>query len=81
MKTRAERRNNAKKELKHRLKLCKAIRECNDDTDEYIKHKTDVPHSLGSNWWNAFEAKSMRNKQERLKEKNNLKREIENSEE
>lgn len=77
MRTRAERRNNANKELKHRLKLCKTIREWNDDSDEYIKRKRDIPHSLGSNWWNAYDNKGMLNKKERLKERKKLKKEIE----
>lgn len=83
MRTRAERRESKKKEFSKREKLCKDIYGYTDSENDknWIKHKTDIPHSLGSNWWNAYETKSMQNKQERLKEKNNLKKEIENIEE
>lgn len=75
MRTKAERRNYENKELEHRINICKDIRLWDADTIEYIKRKRDVPHSLGSNWWNAYETKAMNNKKERLKEKNKLRKE------
>ena len=77
MKTRAERRNSRKKEQENRIKLCKELFGYENCETEYITRKTDIPHSHGSNYWNAYETKSMQNKQQRLKDKNNLKKEIE----
>lgn len=77
MRNRAERRNFKLKEITKRLKICKDIAGYNDNDTEYIKHKSDIPHSHGSNWWNAYETKRMRNRQQRFKDKNKLKKEIE----
>ena len=78
MRTRAERRKSEIKEFNKRIEICKAAY-CYDSVDEeYIKHKRDIPHSLGSNYLNAYETKSMKNKQERLNSKNKLKKEMEN---
>lgn len=74
MRTRAERRESAQKEYRKRMKLCKeVVHAWGNDLDDYIKHKTDIPHSQGSNWWNAYETKSMNNKRERLKQHRKLK--------
>ena len=78
MRTRAERRNAREKSFKRRLKLCKEIRGYTGNDDKYIKTKSDIPHSLGSNFYNGFETKAMQNKQKRLKDKNNLRKEIMN---
>ena len=80
MRTRAERRKSEIKEFNKRVEICKAAH-CYDSSDEeYIKHKRDIPHSLGSNYWNAYETKSMKNKKDRLNNKIGLKKEMENFE-
>lgn len=73
MRTIAERRKSEIKEFNKRLNICKSAHCYNASDEEYIKHKRDIPHSLGSNYWNAYETKSMKNKKERLKNKNELK--------
>ena len=40
----------------------------------YIKRKTDIPHSYGSNYFNAYESKRINNKKERLESKQEIKR-------
>lgn len=78
MRTRAERRKSEIKEFNKRVEICKSAH-CYDSSDEeYIKRKTDIPHSYGSNYWNGYESKSIRNKQDRLKYRKNLKKEMEN---
>ena len=42
--------------------------------DDYIKRKTDIPHSYGSNYFNGYESKHINNKKERLESKQELKR-------
>ena len=76
MRTRQERRITQAKELVKRMKICKSGHGYTDEDDEYIKRKRDIPHSKGSNYWNAYETKSMRNKQIRLKNRINIKNEI-----
>jgi len=76
MRTRQERRITKAKELVKRMKICKSSHGYTDEDDEYIKRKRDIPHSMGSNYWNAYETKSMRNKQIRLKNRINIKNEI-----
>lgn len=80
MRTRAERRKSEIKEFKKRINICKAAFGYFANDEEYIKHKRDIPHSLGSNFNNSFETKSRKNKQERLNSKNELKKEMENLE-
>ena len=75
MRTRSERRDSETKKEKKRIDLCKEKFGYENVDEEYLKHKTDVPHSHGSNWWNAYETKKMNNKKERLKEKQELKQE------
>ncbi len=72
MKTRADRRRSEEKELKRRMTICKSAHGYTDDNDDYIKRKTDIPHSIDSNYWNAYETKSMKNKKDRLKQKSGI---------
>jgi hypothetical protein len=74
MRTKDQRRSYEAKELKRRMTLCKSAHGYTDDNDDYIKRKTDIPHSYGSNYFNAYETKSMNNKKERLCSKLELKR-------
>ena len=60
-------------ELTRRIKRCKINY---IDDIEYIKRKSDILHSLGSNYWNAFETKRMRNKSQRLLNRKRLKLEL-----
>lgn len=78
MRTRIERRESAKKKFKRRINLSKSIW-CyvGDDLEDWLKRKSDIPHSQGSNWWNAFETKRMKNRQARLKSKQETKKELE----
>ena len=78
MRTRAERRKSEIKEFNKRVEICKSAHCYNSSDEEYIKHKRDIPHSLGSNYWNSYETKSMKNKKDRLDSKNELKKEMEN---
>ena len=80
MRTKVERRKSEIKEYNKRVKICKAAHCYNSSDEEYIKHKRDIPHSLGSNYWNAYETKSMKNKKDRLDSRNELKQEINNIE-
>ena len=80
MRTRAERRKSEVKEFNKRVEICKAAHCYLSSDEEYIKHKRDIPHSLGSNFWNSYETKSMKNKKDRLDSKNELKKEMENLE-
>lgn len=76
MRTKGERRKSEIKEFNKRVEICKAAH-CYDSSDEeYIKRKRDIPHSLGSNYWNAYETKSMKNKKDRLDSRNELKQEL-----
>jgi hypothetical protein len=77
MRTRSDRRRSEAKELKRRMTLCKSAHGYNDDHDDYIKRKTDIPHSIDSNYWNAYETKSMKNKKDRLKQKSEISKLIE----
>ena len=74
MRTRADRRRSETKELKRRMALCKSAHGYTDDHDDYIKRKTDIPHSYGSNYFNAYESKRINNKKERLESKQEIKR-------
>jgi hypothetical protein len=40
----------------------------------YIKRKTGIHHSYGSNYWNMYESKRINNKKERLESKQEIKR-------
>lgn len=78
MRTINDRRNSEQKEIKRRIKICKDVHCYTSEDEEYIKRKTDIPHSYGSNYWNAYETKSMKNKKDRLDNKIELKKEMEN---
>ena len=79
MRTRAERRKNNLKKFKRRMDLSKAIRYyVGDDLEGWLKRKSDVPHSINSDWWNGYETKSIKHKQQRLKDKAELKKDIKN---
>ena len=74
MRTKDQRRSSEAKELKRRMTLCKSAHGYTDDNDDYIKRKTDIPHSYGSNYFNAYESKHINNKKERLESKQEIKR-------
>ena len=75
MRTKDQRRSSEAKELKRRMTLCKSTHHgYTDDNDDYIKRKTDIPHSYGSNYFNAYESKRINNKKERLEFKQEIKR-------
>lgn len=78
MRTKQERRNSEIKELIKRMKNCKSAHGYDDGDNEYIVRKSDIPHSHGSNYWNAYNTKSMRNKRLRLKMKTDIQKEMEN---
>lgn len=78
MRTRAERRKNTLKKFKRRVNLSKNIRYyAGDDLEDWLKRKCDVPHSEKSDWWNAYETKKIKNKQTRLKNRQETKKELE----
>jgi hypothetical protein len=77
MKTRADRRRSEAKELKKRIEICKASRCYNTIGIETIRRKTDIPHSIDSNYWNPYDTKSMKNKKDRLKQKSEISKLIE----
>ena len=77
MKTRADRRRSEAKELKKRIEACKASMCYNTIDIKTIRRKTDIPHSIDSNYWNAYETKSMKNKKDRLKQKSEISKLIE----
>ena len=74
MRTKDQRRSSESKELKRRMTICKSVHGYTDDNDDYIKRKTDIPHSYGSNYFNAYELKHIHNKKERLESKQEIKR-------
>ena len=75
MRTKDQRRSSEAKELKRRMTLCKSTHHrYNDDNDDHIKRKTDIPHSYGSNYFNTYESKRINNKKERLESKQEIKR-------
>lgn len=83
MKTKIERRKFKIKEILRRFETCVNTYVFNRNDKEaldIVKHKSDIPHSLGSNYWNAYETKSMKNKKDRLNSRNELKKEMENLE-
>ena len=72
MKTRADRRRSEAKELKKRIEECKDSMCYNTIDIETIRRKTDIPHSIDSNYFNPYETKSMKNKKDRLKQKSEI---------
>lgn len=83
MRTRTERRKFKIKEIFRRFETCVntyVFKRDDKEALDIVKHKSDIPHSLGSNYWNAYETKSMKNKKDRLDSRNKLKKEMENFE-
>lgn len=77
MRTKEDRRRSEAKELKKRIEICKASRCYNAIDIETIRRKTDIPHSVDSNYWNPYDTKSMKNKKDRLKQKSEISKLIE----
>ena len=77
MKTIADRRRSEAKELKKRIEVCKASQCYNTIDIETIRRKTDIPHSIDSNYLNPYHTKSIKNKQDRLKQKSEISKLIE----
>lgn len=76
MRSKQYRRHQDLKEFKQRLERCLNSKSFEITDFEYIKHKRDVLHSLGSNYWNPYETKAMKNKQQRLDLKRHLMDEV-----
>ena len=77
MRTRADRRRSKAKQLKKRIEVCNASIGYNIIDVETIRRKTDIPHSIDSNYWNPYDTKSMKNKKDRLKQKSEISKLIE----
>ena len=77
MRSRSDRRRSEAKELKKRIEVCKASMCYNTIDIETIRRKTDIPHSIDSNYFNQYETKSMKNKKDRLKQKSEISKLIE----
>ncbi len=76
MRTKADRRRSEAKELKKRIEICKDYRGYNIGI-ETIRRKTDIPHSIDSNYWNPYDTKAIKNKKNRLKQKSEISKLIE----
>ena len=72
MKTRSDRRRSEAKELKKRIEVCKASMCYNTIDIETIRRKTDIPHSINSNYLNPYDTKSIKNKKDRTKRKSEI---------
>ena len=72
MRSRSDRRISEAKELKKRIETCKASQCYNTIDIETIRRKTDIPHSIDSNYWNPYDTKSIKNKKDRLKQKSEI---------
>lgn len=70
MRSRSDRRISEAKELKKRIETCKAS--YNTIDIETIRRKTDIPHSIDSNYLNPYDTKSIKNKKDRLKQKSEI---------
>ena len=71
MRSRSDRRISEAKELKKRIETCKAS-QCYNIDIETIRRKTDIPHSIDSNYLNPYDTKSIKNKKDRLKQKSEI---------
>ena len=71
MRSRSDRRISEAKELKKRIEACKAS-QCYTIDIETIRRKTDIPHSIDSNYLNPYDTKSIKNKKDRLKQKSEI---------
>ena len=67
MRSRSDRRISEAKELKKRIETCKASQCYNTIDIETIRRKTDIPHSIDSNYLNPYDTKSIKNKKDRTK--------------
>lgn len=72
MRSRSDRRISEAKELKKRIEACKASQWYNTIDIETIRRKTDIPHSIDSNYLNPYDTKSIKNKKDRLKQKSEI---------
>ena len=77
LRTRSDRRRSEAKELKKRIEVCKVSRCYNTIGIETIRRKTDIPHSINSNHLNPYDTKSIKNKKDRLKQKSEISKLIE----
>lgn len=71
MRSRSDRRRSEAKELKKRIEICKAS-QCYNIGIETIRRKTDIPHSIDSNYLNPYNTKSIKNKKDRIKRKSEI---------
>ena len=72
MRSRSDRRRSEAKELKKRIEACKAHQCYNTIDIETIRRKTDMPHSIDSNYLNKYDTKSIKNKKDRIKRKSEI---------
>lgn len=72
MRSRSDRRISEAKELKKRIETCKASQCYNTIDIETIRRKTDIPHSIDSNYLNPYDTKSIKNKKDRTKRKSEI---------
>ena len=72
MRSRSDRRISEAKELKKRIETCKASQCYNTIDIETIRRKTDIPHSIDSNYLNPYDTKSIKNKKDRIKRKSEI---------
>ena len=72
MRSRSDRRRSEAKELKKRIETCKYYQCYNTIDIETIRRKTDIPHSINSNYLNPYDTKSIKNKKDRTKRKSEI---------
>ena len=72
MRSRSDRRISEAKELKKRIETCKASQCYNTIDIETIRRKTDIPHSIDSNYLNPYDTKSIKHNKDRLKQKSEI---------
>lgn len=72
MKSRSDRRRSEAKELNKRIEICKVYKRYNTIDIETIRRKTDIPHSIDSNYLNKYDTKSIKNKKDRIKRKSEI---------
>ena len=72
MRSRSDRRRSEAKELNKRIEICKVYKCYNTIDIETIRRKTDIPHSIDSNYLNKYDTKSIKNKKDRIKRKSEI---------
>ena len=72
MRSRSDRRRSEAKELNKRIEICKVYKRYNTIDIETIRRKTDIPHSIDSNYLNKYDTKSIKNKKDRIKRKSEI---------